>query len=219
VDQAACFPGSYQHGTQRFCSSAKSNDGLRRAIQIAELDGLYTQEDISNASVQFYLSTNHAGLTMQAGDYKTIVNHAVASGNNGLWQHFIARHSPYIERKGPDETAGSHESASPSISGPASHLGAHRTGSSRAGPSDFVRFGRSNKSYRRMEAKRKENHFADLQKNRAQIEAGQHWGWLRYLAQYYLYGSDEAEDLIDDPKIAEKALLNCFDFLAPMCRL
>jgi hypothetical protein len=203
--------------TERSASvqALRSNDGLRRAIQIAELDGLYTQEDISNASVQFYLSTNHAGLTMQAGDYKTIVNHAVASGNNALWQHFIARHSPYIERKGPDELR-AHMRAQARQSADLLRIWArterdHRELVRR----DFVRFGRSNKSYRRMEAKRKENHFADLQKNRAQIEAGQHWGWLRYLAQYYLYGSDEAEDLIDDPKIAEKALLNCFDFLAP----
>ena len=65
-----------------------------------------------------------------------------------------------------------------------------------------------------MEAKRKEDNFANMRGNRAQIEAGRHWGWLGFLAQHYLFEPDKPENVVDDPQITEKALLNCFDFLS-----
>ena len=66
-----------------------------------------------------------------------------------------------------------------------------------------------------IEEKQKENQSTDLRKNRALIEAGQHWGWLKCFGQQYLYKPDKTEEFIDDPQIVEKALLDCFDFLAP----
>jgi hypothetical protein len=76
-----------------------------------------------------------------------------------------------------------------------------------------VRFGRSNKSYERREAKQKEDRTEGFRKNRAVIEAGRHWGWLNLFAGLYLHELEEIEDVVDDPEIVEKALLNCFDFL------
>ena len=202
-------------GAERSASvqALRSNDGLRRAIQISALEGLRTQDEINNATVQFYLSTNHSGLGMQSGDYKAIVDHAVSTANNALWENFIVRHSPYSARKGVDELRSQMRQQSRQ-STELLRIWArvernHRDQIRR----DYVRFGRSNRYYDRLEAKRKEDHFADLRKNRALIEAGQHWGWLKVLAQYYLFKADKPEEVVDDPAIIEKALLNCFDFL------
>jgi len=80
---------------------------------------------------------------------------------------------------------------------------------------DYVRFGRSRKRLDRDEAERKAALLASFQENRALIEAGRHWGWLKALAQRYLHGAHEEDLVLDDEQIIETALLNCFDFLAP----
>jgi hypothetical protein len=80
---------------------------------------------------------------------------------------------------------------------------------------EFVRFGRSDKHYSRIEAKRKADVLTHFKKNRAQIEAGRHWGWLQAFAQRYLHGSDEEDQVVDDPQIIENALLSCFGFVTP----
>ena len=151
---------------------------------------------------------------MWEGDYRAIVDHAIAAGNNTLWETFIVHHSPYTQRKGPDELR-SHMRAKARQSAELLRIWMrvernHREQLRR----NSVRFGRSNKSYIRMEAKRKDDHFANLEKNRAQIEAGQHWGWLKFLARHYLHEPHKMDEIVDDPQIVEKALLNCFDFLS-----
>ena len=209
------FRGHIAEERSTSVQALSSNSGLRRAIQIAAFDGLSTREDIWNAwGQQFYAGSNHSGLTMWEGDYRAIVDHAIAAGNNTLWETFIVHHSPYTQRKGPDELR-SHMRAQARQSAELLRIWMrvernHREQLRR----NSVRFGRSNKSYIRMEAKRKDDHFANLEKNRAQIEAGQHWGWLKFLARHYLHEPHKMDEIVDDPQIVEKALLNCFDFLS-----
>ena len=165
-----------------------SNSGLRRAIQIAAFDGLFRREDIWNAwGQQFYAGSNHSGLTMWEGDYRAIVDHAIAAGNNTLWETFIVHHSPYTQRKGPDELR-SHMRAQARQSAELLRIWMrvernHREQLRR----NSVRFGRSNKSYIRMEAKRKDDHFANLEEIGHRLKLGQHWGWLKFLARHYLH--------------------------------
>ena len=192
-----------------------SNNGLRRAIQLATFDGLTTQQDIGEASGKFFFGSSHSGLTMQEGDYRTLVDHAVAVGNFALWEQFIVSHSPYAQTKGPNELRAhmrmqAHQSATLLRIWSRVDRG-HRDRFRR----DHVRFGRSNKSYERDEAKRKEDRFENLRLNRSQIESGRHWGWLKLIAEKHLHAPDEMNEVVNDPLIADKALLNCFDFLTP----
>jgi hypothetical protein len=209
------FSGHIKADRSVSVQALSANSGLRRAIQIAAFDGLSTPKDIGDVSVQFYAGSGHAGLSLHEGDYRAIVDHAIATGNIPLWENFIVRHSPYTQRKGPDELR-AHMRAQARQSDELFRIWARVDRDSREQfRRHFVRFGRSHRSYERMEAKRKEDHFANLRENRAQIEAGRHWGWLKFLAQHYLFKPDKPEDVVDDPQIMETALLNCFDFLTP----
>ena len=123
-------------------------------------------------------------------------------------------HSPYTQRKGPDELR-SHMRAQARQSAELLRIWMrvernHREQLRR----NSVRFGRSNKSYIRMEAKRKDDHFANLEENRAQIEAWTTLGLAQFLARHYLHEPHKMDEIVDDPQIVEKALLNCFDFLS-----
>lgn len=49
--------------------------------------------------------------------------------------------------------------------------------------------------------------------NKALIEAGQHFGALCELADFYLLKPDDRDEVPNDPQMAERALLNCFPLL------
>jgi hypothetical protein len=192
-----------------------SNHGLRRAIHIGAFEAVSTTGEIREVHVHFMMGHSHSGLALREGDVRVIVDHAVAKGSIRLWQHFIAGHNRYSEQKGVNE------------------LRAHMRAQARQSPSllrawadtdrshrkmlrsQHIRFGRSGRRYRELEKRRREDAFAHLRQNRAQIEAGQHWGWLRVFAHHYLYKSEKIEEIVDDPQTLEKALLNCLDFLRP----
>jgi hypothetical protein len=209
------FSGYFKSERSASVQAMSENNGLRRAIQIAAFDGLSTQKEIGEASTQFYTGFGHAGLSLHEGDYRAIVDHAIATGNDALWENFIVRHSPYNQRKGPDELR-AHMRAQARQSDDLLRIWTRVDRNSRDQfRRDFVSFGRSNKRYEQMEAENKERRLEQLQQNRAQIEAGQHFGWLRLFSEHYLYRPNKTENFVADPQFVERALLNCFDFLAP----
>jgi hypothetical protein len=209
------FSGYIKSERSLSVQAMSANSGLRRAIQIAAFEGLSTQKEIGEALTQFYVGFGHAGLSLHEGDYRAIVDHAIATGNFALWENFIVRHSPYNQRKGPDELR-AHMRAQARQSNDLLRIWARVDRNSRElFRRDFVRLGRSNKRYEQMEAENKERQLEHLQQNRAQIEAGRHFYWLELLAGRYLYEPDKIEDIVDDSQIVERALLNCFDFLMP----
>lgn len=208
------FPHGVKPESSASVQALSSNAGLRRAIQIAAFNGLSTQQEISEASQRFYVGYGHSGLALHEGDYQNIVDYAIESGNHALWENFIVRHSPYRQIKGPDKLR-AHMREQARLS--ASLLRIWTRSERRYREQirrDHFRFGRSEKTYERMEAKRKEEHFETLRRDRALIEAGRHWGWLKLFARLYLYEPDGIKERVDDPAVVEKALLNCFDFLA-----
>ncbi|WP_441236991.1 NACHT domain-containing protein [Bradyrhizobium sp. 930_D9_N1_4] len=202
------------HADQSFSVGALTRDtGLRRAVQLLMLDGLTELEEIGDRMVNFFMSSTHSGLSFWDGDYEALVDHAMATNNYALWQHLIVTHSPYDSRKGPYPLRAKMRSQARS----SLHLlqvwskvnRDHRIRQQR----DFVRFGRSNKRLRRENAERKAALLSNFEENRQLIETGRHWGWLRALAQRFLFGAHE-DDLVIEDQVIESALLNCFDFLA-----
>ena len=152
-----------------------SNSGLRRAIQIAGFHGLTTQEEINEAWVQFFVGSSHSGLTLLEGDYQNIVDHALETANHALWENLIVRHNPYAQKKGPDILRAlmrGQARQSPDLLRGWARVERNHREQLRC---NHVSFGRSNKRYEQMAAKRKETHFESLRKDRAQIEAGRHW--------------------------------------------
>ena len=209
------FRGHLNQDSSISVDALTTNVGLRRSVQLLALDGLSDQEQIGEAFGWLWSGTAHSGLGLREGDYQAIVDHAHATRNYALWEYLIVRHSPYTKRTGPDEVRG-HMRSQARETHDFLRIWAkvnrdHRERVRR----EFVRIGRSGRHHRRIEAKQKAEALAHYKDNLAQIEAGRHWGWLKVLAQRYLYGPDGDDHLIDDPQIVENALLNCFDFVAP----
>lgn len=209
------FRGHINRDRSTSVDALTTNIGLRRSMQLSALNGLSDQGQIGEAFGWLWSSTTHSGLTLREGDYQAIVDYAHATRNYALWEFLIVRHSPYTKRTGPDEVRG-HMRSQARETRDFLRIWAkvnrdHRERVRR----EFVRFGRLGRHYRRVEAKQKAEALAHYMDNRAQIEAGRHWGWLKVLAQRYLYGPDGDDHIIDDPQIVENALLNCIDFLAP----
>lgn len=208
---------NHKSGDQSKSVEAMSqNAGLRRAIQISMIGGLSDPDQIIDTRVHFFMSSTHSGLTYREGDHDALVDHALAIGNHVLWQHLIVSHSPYdSSARGPNPTRARMKAQART----SPELLRIWTKVNRASRELFqrehVRFGHSRRHYKRMEAERKAGLLANFEANRVLIEAGRHWGWLIALAQRYLHGAHEDDLVINDEKLIETALLNCFSFVTP----
>jgi hypothetical protein len=189
--------------------------GLRRAIQISIVGGLTDPAQIGDTMVNFFMSSTHSGLHFREGDHDALIDHALATGNLPLWKYLIVAHNPYDSSRQGSNPARARMRAQARSSPGLLRIWAkvnrdHRDRIRR----EHFRFGHSKKRYERREDERKASLLAGFQRDRALIEAGQHWGWLKALARRYLHGAHE-DDVVVDEQLIETALLNCFDFLAP----
>lgn len=192
------------------------NAGLRRAIQISMIGGLSDPDQIIDTRVHLFMGSIHSGVTFREGDHGALVDHALAIGNHVLWQHLIVSHSPYdSSARGPNPTR-ARMKAQARTSPDLLRIWIKVNRASRElFRRDHVRFGHSRRHYKRMEAERQAGLLANFEANRVLIEAGRHWGWLIALAQRYLHGAHEDDLVINDEKLIETALLNCFSFITP----
>ena len=207
------FRGSMSVDGSPSVQALVSDDGLRQAIQKIKFVGKQTSEEMHEASQLFY--QGHAGLHMRGSDLRVILDYAFETENTLLWKNFIIRHNHYAVPKGENP------------------LRAHMRDQARQSPK-FLRvwskfendywldakhnkdsLPRSSKRYELKEKQRKEAHFEYLRQNRGLIESGNHWNFLKNFALYYLSQPEKFDEIVDDPQVAERALLNCFAFLAP----
>lgn len=172
-------------GDQSASLAAMAKDpGLRRAIQISLVGDLRDLTQIANAMSNFFMSSTHSGLHFYEGDHDALIDHAVSTGNHPLWQYLIVTHNPYdYSRRHSNPTRARmrvQARTSPDLLRIWTQVNRdHRARVRR----EQVRFGRSRRSIERRENERKAALLADFQQNRALIEAGRHWGWLRMLAE------------------------------------
>ncbi|MGJ5155293.1 hypothetical protein [Bradyrhizobium sp. HKCCYLR1023] len=208
---------NHKGGNQSKSVDAMSqNPGLRRAIQISMIGGLSDLDQIIDTRVNFFMSSTHSGLSFREGDHDALVDHALAIGNHVLWEHLIVSHNPYVSsEKGPNPTR-TRMRAQARTSPELLRIWTRANRAARElSRRDHARLWRSRRYYERKSAERKAGLLANFEANRAQIEAGQHWGWLIALAQRYLNGAHEDDPAINDEQLIETALLNCFGFIAP----
>jgi hypothetical protein len=207
---------NHKNGDQsKSVESMSHNAGLRQAIQTSMIGGLTDPDEIIDTRVNFFMSSTHSGLSFRGGDHDALVDHALAVGNHLLWEHLIVTHSRYdSSARGPNPARARMKAqarSSPELL--RIWTKANRAYDERV-RKDHVNFGHSRRHYERSEAERKADVQASFEANRALIEAGRHWGWLRAFAQRYLHGAHEDDPIIDDEQLIEAALCNCFDFLA-----
>lgn len=167
---------------------------LRREIQRLIFEGLTTREAMIDQGIDRY---GHAGLSYQYGDIRPMMDHALATGNVELWDFFVHAHNFYRARgeRGPDELR--NYARQQALQNP-----------------DFLarwalrqrqqfRSWRQNRERRyRFQARRRRRERAAegkavrlLTRDRGIIEAGQHKGWLTYIARCYLVQPNDMDEL------------------------
>ncbi|MBL0935202.1 MAG: hypothetical protein IBJ07_10655 [Rhizobiaceae bacterium] len=213
--QHLIFPNHQSPENSTAIKRLQKDDRLRRTIYLTAMAELPDKQAVWEARTRFWSSDGHAGLRMKSEDLFAITSEAFATGNLALWAGFYASHNVWSENKGPDP------------------LRAHLRKHARSDPrflriwADLEKWSRKHRSEQQdrwsrrqrrwqvRESAAKENRANFFRENRARIEAGQHWGALRDIADYYMLEPDKLAEFLDDTRTADIALCNAFPLLAP----
>ncbi|TGD44732.1 hypothetical protein EEB11_03965 [Pseudotabrizicola sediminis] len=167
---------------------------LRREIQRLTFDGLKTREVMIDQGIDRY---GHAGLSLLRDDFRPLMDYAFATDNVELWDFFSPSHHFY---------------AGPRERGP-NDLRQHARWQAQQKPAFLERWAlrqrrqfdywQQNSDRRsRFQARRRRRDRADegkavrsLTRDRGIIEAGQHKGWLTYIARSYLVQPNDMDEL------------------------
>jgi hypothetical protein len=205
----------HQSPDQSGAVCALSNDDvLRQAIQRLAFDHLTDLDEVRKARIDLSMSTGHAGLHFRLADYRAMLDHAFATGNAALWLGFYSSHNVYSQMKGPDEYRKLMRAQARQRPELLRLWSKYERETRLLRQKDRSHWPRSHRSWERREAEQKEARLAFFQENRAQIEAGRHWGALRQIADYYLTQPEKMTEIVNSTETAESALRNCFPFLA-----
>ena len=156
-------------------------------------------EAAREAVSRLYLSNAHSGLRVHEGDPQFLSQFALDNGLVDVWTALLVGHNFYSSTKGPNTTRAlqrRQSRTSPKFLAAWSRWERLRFKYIRSErKAGRVRYRRR---YAEREAAIKASNRAHLRQNLAQIEAGQHWGWLKTFAQTYLLEPDKLNDLVDD---------------------
>ena len=191
---------------------------LRQSIQRHALGGVADSEEIQRIRRVAFGSGSHLGLLLQHEDTWAMVDFAFESNNPALWASFHAGHNSRGREQGPDALrAHMRCQANQKLDfmrawAKQEFAWESRTKELRISDSPHRR------RIRRLKRQEKETRFDNLQylkSNRALIESGRHWGWLKRFAKHYLMTPDKLNELVDDPQLPENALCNCLPLIEP----
>lgn len=232
-----CDVSSTQHDPQRFWGWVKNlnfhssmapdrsasvrllrdDDDLRQGIMLAALGHETDEKRIREIRFEQFEWQSHSGLHFQTKDWEFMADIACKSRNVGLWSDFVATHNHHRkqEDQGPDKLRKLMRAQSykyPEFLAVWAKKNRQYESMMREYREKQYRFERRQ---RRRDAANRNANQKSLQKNRALIQSGKHWGWLRHIANYYLLSPDELAHQIGSNIDADLALRNCFSFLAP----
>lgn len=186
---------------------------LRQAIQrlaVSELTGEPAREAVS----RFFHTNIHSGIRFHAADLAPLAEYAFQQGLIDVWAAVWVRHNIYDEesRANPQRTLMRAQAKSdPRFM----RVWAKFDRSMKRNSEERRLMVRSRRRrFERRETEAIEDNRAHLMANRAQIEAGEHWGWLSELANHYLFEPEK----LNGPEYGETprlALRNCIPFLRP----
>lgn len=167
---------------------------LRREIQRLMFEGLITREAMIDQGSDRY---GHAGLSFQRDDIRPMMDHALATGNVELWDFFVYSHNFYRARgeEGPDELR--HYARQQAHQNPdfLARWALRQRRQFRSWHQDRERRFRFQARRRRRERAAEGKAVRSLTRDRGIIEAGQHKGWLTYIAHCYLVQPNDMDEL------------------------
>ncbi|WFU14688.1 hypothetical protein [Bradyrhizobium sp. CB3481] len=188
-------------------------DELRQSIHRLAFSECADLDQVWETRIKLMSGFGHAGLGMKLMDFLALSEHALSTGSAALWQGFYLAHNFYAQQRGPDaRRAILKRQARSSRLLLAVWSKLERGNRENLRKERRLRLRRQSRWQLREQAQKKERR-QFYRDNKAQIEAGQHFGALCELADYYLLKPADREEVPDDPQMAERALLNCFPLL------
>lgn len=194
----------------------RDDDDLRQGVMQVALGHETDAERIREIRFEQFEWQSHSGLHFQTNDWEFIADLAFNSDNVALWSEFLATHNPHREpeQRGPDELRRKMRMQAKEKRG------------------FLEEWTKKNRNYRNMMREHREKRYwsqrrwkrrdkavaeanqASLLKDKHRIESGRHWPWLYRIASLYLIQPQDLEEELCGRVDPEKALRNCFGFLA-----
>ncbi|APZ53826.1 hypothetical protein [Salipiger abyssi] len=194
----------------------RDNDDLRQGIMQIALGHETDAERIREIRFEQFEWQSHSGLHFQPNDWEFMADLAFDRDNVALWSEFLAAHNYHREpeQRGPDK------------------LRKKMRMQAKEKRIFLEEWSKRNRNYQQMMRERRERRYwserrwkrrdkavadanqASLLRDRQLIENGRHWPWLYRIACLYLIQPHDLEEELGGRVDHEKALRNCFDFLA-----
>jgi tRNA A37 threonylcarbamoyladenosine biosynthesis protein TsaE len=217
------FPGQINTQDIKSVQVLRADDALRQGI-ISHIFGKLTKrEEIFQASVhKFGGHYSHGGLCLSLDDHRFIIDLAFESNNTQLWASFLAKHqfNRFSNKKGPDSLRSQmRKQASQKPGFMRRWAQINRQESILAKEEDQKWNVKHRRLMRRRSNKKKrvnEENIQFVQAERAQVEAGQHWGCLVRFAELVLNKPENIELEFGDVALVRNAIRNCLDFVSPL---
>lgn len=194
----------------------REGDDLRQGIMQIALGHEKDAERIREIRFEQFEWESHSGLHFQPNDREFMADLAFNGDNVALWSEFLATHNYHREpeQRGPDKLR--------------SKMRMHAKEKStfleewtkrNRNYQQMMREQRARRYWSERRWKRRDKAVADanqasLLRDRELIENGRHWPWLHRIASLYLIQPHDLEEELGGRVDHEKALRNCFGFLA-----
>jgi len=202
-------------GRDSISVKALSQDAaLRQGVQRIAFEGMTDPGQISQMRWSLHDGHIHQGLGMSVEDTVALIDHTFANDNVPLWIAFARSHNPYEKNKHSDILR--QKMRRQALDKPAfmREFAKHERGC-REQTQHYRDWSRRLKRRRTRDAAIQNVNRTNLAANRSLIEQGRHWGWISGFAADHLRFPDKLKEFDDGVAIAENALDNCFQFLAP----
>ena len=211
--------------SENFCKSVKAireNKDLRQGLFKTVFSGLTERKKIYNLKQSRFEPHcgAHSGLFFSADDIEYLINLAFEENNLELWSTFITRHYYFQHNKlqlNNQIRSIMRKHANQKLEFMREWAKANNTDYSiglqiRKRNSKFNKLDRKNK---KCESQNRADNISFIQRNRALIESGGHFGWLVNFSECLLFEPENIQKEFGDEELMRTSLKNCTSLIAP----
>jgi hypothetical protein len=192
-----------------------ADSSLRHQLHLRAFSGVTTADDAWDVYFRLMDSHHHSGLRLYEGDEWRIADFAFETGYPGLWSAFWRRPATRTSNQRPDEFRRhlrKQAAAKPAFAAEWARL-ERRFRTVRLEQERSWR--RRHRHRDRREEQRSAQDRADLKANRANVESGNHWLWIRRFADLYFLDRDRLAQYTTDTTLVDNALRNALPLITP----
>ncbi|TIP26442.1 MAG: hypothetical protein E5X67_20200 [Mesorhizobium sp.] len=204
------------HTSDSNAAAALANDHeLRRQTQWVALAENADPGKTSDAMGRLFATSTHPGLRFHDGDMEALAERAFAEGNVTVWGALWRAHDRHNKSTRANRMRTLQRAHTRQKAGFMAEWVRQTARRREIDRRDRFRIRSRRRRYEAREAQIEEQNRNSLFTERAMIEAGEHWDWLRHFAYLYLL---EPEKLTENPDYGDtpmRAIRNCIPFLTP----